>query len=142
MPRAGGRAMRSAAVLLWLAAVPTLASGQEAPLVPVPSGQPVRFFEVIRDATGPGGLTYRFRFVAPEIARNGGSVDFQTAAADMDHLCNAYALARISNLGPQPSQVIVSLAERETEFGAATPGVTQFFEAYRIADGACVWEGF
>lgn len=142
MPRGGGRRMRSAALILGLVGAPVAASGQEGPLIPVPSGQPVRFFEVIRDATGAGGLTYRFRFIAPEIAREGGSVDFRTAAADMEHLCNAYALARISNLGPQPKQVIVSLADRETEFGAATPEATQFFEAYRIADGVCVWEGF
>lgn len=110
--------------------------------VPVPSGQTVIFHEIVRDAAGPAGLTYRFRFVAPGIARDGGTVDFETAAADMDHLCQDFALPRISDLGPRPAQIVISLADRAVEFGVPAPEVTQFFEAYRVEDGTCIWEGF
>ena len=110
--------------------------------IAVPSGQPVQFLEVIRDARGPAGLTYRFRFVAPEIAKGDGLVDFETAAADMDALCQEFALDRVSGIGPKPAQIIISLASEETVFGDAAPEVTQYFEAYRVEDGTCIWEGF
>lgn len=110
--------------------------------VEVPSGQPVDFVEMIWDAAGPAGLTYRFRFLAPEIAREGGSVDSLAAAGDMAHLCEAYALPRVASPGPVPGQIVISLADRLVPFGAAVPEATQYFEAYRPEDGACILEEF
>ncbi len=109
----------------------------------MPSGQPVTLQDVIWNEPGPAGLTARFRFIAPEIAREGGTIGFETAIADMDALCNDFALPRIdTRTGPQPAQIVVSLSDRPVEFGAMTPEATQFFEAYAIEDGACVWEAF
>lgn len=108
----------------------------------VPSGQAVSLLDVVLNAPGPDGLTARFRFVAPAIAREGGSVDFETATADMLHLCQTYALPRIPETGPQPSQIVISLSDREVPFGEAAPEATQFFEAYRIENGSCIWEAF
>lgn len=113
-------------------------AGDDAP-IPVPSGQEVRLLDVIRDQPGPGGLTYRFRFVAPAIAQ---TVDFETAAADMEHLCRTYALPRLSQIGPVPGQVIVSLSDRPVPFGEPAPDATQFFEAYRVEGDTCIWEAF
>ena len=110
--------------------------------ITVPSGQPVTLQEVIWNAPGPGGLTLRFRFVAPQIARDGGAVDFDTAVADMQTLCNTFALPRIAENGPQPAQVIISLSAMALPFGEARPDVTQFFEAFTIKDGICIWEAF
>ena len=42
--------------------------------IEVPSGQEVTFIDVVRDAPGPDGLTYRFRFLAPAIARADGKI--------------------------------------------------------------------
>lgn len=109
-------------------------------LVPVPSGQPVVLQDVIWNAPGPDGLTTRFRFVAPQIARDGGSVDFEMAAADMVALCQNFALARISEFGPAPGQIIISLSDRPVPFGESMPEATQFFEAFTIEDGQCIWE--
>ncbi len=106
----------------------------------VPSGQSVTLQDVIWNAPGPAGLVVRFRFVAPAIA--GGAVDFETASGDMAHLCETYALSRIPGTGPKPEQVIISLAAAAVPFGEAAPDVTQFFEAYRVEDGACIWEVF
>ena len=78
-------------------------------VVPVPSGQWVRFVDVVMNAPGPDGLTARFRFVAPAIAKQTGSVDFEVAAADMEHLCKSFALPRIAGTGPKPSQIIISI---------------------------------
>ena len=110
--------------------------------ITVPSGQPITFVDIIRDAPGPDGLTYRFRFLAPEIARAAGKVSGDQAADDMAALCDSYVLPRLANVGPVPSQIIVSLSDRPVPFGTPDPEVTQFFEAFSIADGACVWDGF
>lgn len=107
--------------------------------IPVPSGQEVRLLDVIRDQQGPGGLTYRFRFVAPAIA---DAVDFETAVDDMAHLCRTYALPRLPEIGPIPAQVVISLADRPVAFGEPAPEAIQFFEAFSIEGDDCIWEAF
>jgi hypothetical protein len=109
--------------------------------IPVPSGQKVRLLDVIHNQPGPEGLTVRYRFLAPAIAPGGG-VDFETASADMMHLCQTYALPRVREGGPQPMQIVISLSDAPVEFGAASPEVTQFFEAYSLDGDACIWEPF
>ena len=108
-------------------------------LITVPSGQTVTLQEVVWNAVGVDGLTLRFRFVAPAIAPD-GSVDFETASADMLALCQTYALPRMAEFGPQVQQIIISLAAKPLAFGETAPDVTQFFEAYRVEDGTCIWE--
>lgn len=110
--------------------------------ITVPSGQKVTLLDVITNVPGPEGLTARFRFLAPAIAKDGGTVDAETAAIDMDHLCQSYALPRISSLGPLPVQIILSMSDRDVPFGEARPDATQYFNAYSIADGQCIWEMF
>ena len=107
----------------------------------LPSGQQVYLQEFVYGQRGPWGLTMRYRFVAPEIGA-GGSVDFAAASSDMQYLCDTYALPRIPAIGPQPNQIIISMSDRELDFGAAAPDAVQYFEAYNIVDGACVWEPF
>lgn len=107
--------------------------------IPVPSGQEVRLIEVIWNAPGPEGLTWRFRFLAPRI---GQDVDYDLALGDMDYLCQTYVVPRLTATGPQPAQVVVSLSDRPLPFGQTDPEAVQFFEAYRIAEGRCIWEQF
>ncbi len=111
-------------------------------VIAVPSGQPVMLHEVIWNVPGPDGLTLRFRFIAPQIAQDGGSIDYDLASADMQHLCESYVLPRIAEYGPEPQQIIISLADREVEFGDSAPDVTQFFDAYSYQDGICILEAF
>lgn len=108
----------------------------------VPSGQPVVLQDVIRSEDGPVGMALRFRFVAPQIAREGGSVDFETASADMVDLCQSFALPKVTELGEAPRQIIISLAAAQVPFGEAAPEVTQFFESFRVENGTCIWEMF
>jgi hypothetical protein len=110
--------------------------------IAVPSGQEVTLQDVIWNAPGPNGLTLRFRFVAPAIAEEGGTIPFETASQDMAWLCQNYALPRVPSPGPQPAQIIISLSDRPTVFGEAAPDATQFFEAYSLVDGQCVVELF
>lgn len=130
---------------LWLGAVPAGAETGAGPLaeaVAVPSGQPVEFIGLIREEQGPMGPTWRFRFVAPQIARNEGKITFETAAADMDYLCEAYAIARLPAGAPRAGRIVISLSDRWVEFGEARPEITQFFEAYSVENDSCIWEGF
>ena len=131
---AGGLKHMPHALLLLLAG-PLFA---EEPL-DVPSGQRVTFHEMLWDRPG-GGLVYRFRFIAPEIGREGR--EYEDVEADMQHLCETFALDRIADTGPKPSQIVISFSQSETEFGIADPDVTQFFEAYRVEDGTCILEFF
>lgn len=110
--------------------------------IDVPSGQPITLIETVWDAPGPTGLTLRFRFLAPQIARDGGTVDFEAAARDMDHLCETFALPRLSEMGQRPAQIVISLSDRDVTFGTTDPEATQFFEAYRPEGARCIWEGY
>lgn len=124
-----------------------MAYGQEGPqvvdgmaaAVQVPSGQAVTLQDVIWNVPGPDGMTTRFRFLAPAIA---DGVDFDAAEADMIHLCEAFAVPRLTEFGPQPEQVVISLSDRAVSFGDSAPDAVQFFESYRIEDGKCLWEMF
>ena len=108
--------------------------------IPVPSGQVVTLMDVIWNEQGPDGLTFRFRFLAPQISRDGGTVDYEVAAGDMMHLCKEYALPRLPNTGPVPQQIIISLSDRPVPFGETAPEATQFFEAFSFENDNCIWE--
>ncbi|RWR08675.1 DUF6497 family protein [Paenirhodobacter populi] len=109
--------------------------------VPVPSGQEVHWVETLHDLQGPAGLTLRFRFVAPGLGTD-SAVSPEQVEDDMQALCNDYALPRVSNTGPQPAQIVISLSSRAIPFGSADETVAQYFDAFSIVDGACVWELF
>ncbi len=110
--------------------------------ITAPSGQIVTLREVVWNAPGPEGLTLRFHFVAPDISVEGGTVDFDTASADMLWLCQTIALPRVASTGPAPAQIVISLSDRDVPFGQPAPDATQFFEAYSIAGGVCTWDVF
>ena len=124
--------MKLAAALI-LAATPALA-------IDVPSGQPVELQEVLVEQMDDE-TWLRFRFIAPRIARENGSVDYLQAEPDMTHLCTTLAIPYAAEYGLDGDVIVVSLADRAVEFGAANPDATQFFEAYRPRDGVCIWEG-
>lgn len=128
--------------LALLAAPAAIAQDAGIPVPGAPSGQRIDYVETIQGLPGPDGLTIRFRFVAPGIARDGGNVDAETAQADMIWLCDVFALPRVAATGPVPAQIIISLADRAAPFGEPAPEITQFFEAYTINDGHCLWDAF
>jgi hypothetical protein len=113
------------------------AAGSDAALE-VPSGLAVTLQEVIWNVPGAQGLTLRFRFVAQDLA----GLDVETALADMQVLCDRYAAPRLTDFGPVPQQIIISLADAARPFGETAPDAVQYFEAYRIENGACIWEMF
>ncbi len=108
----------------------------------LPSGQKVTLIETLTNIPGSDGLAIRYRFLAPEIARDTGTIDADTAGDDMDWLCNTYALPRLPKNGPQPAEIIISMSDMSVPFGEDHPEATQFFNSYKIEDGACQWEMF
>ncbi|WP_294613971.1 DUF6497 family protein [Roseovarius sp.] len=130
--------MKGAGLVLALCLVQQAAAAQEEALL-LPSGLDARLQEVLTDRPG-GGLTYRFRFVAEGFT--GGEAALEAVMGDLDYLCQNYAVTRLPEIGPMPSRIVVSLADRPSEFGVFDPEVTQVFEAYSVQDGACIWEMF
>jgi Family of unknown function (DUF6497) len=106
--------------------------------IAVPSGREVQFLEVISNVAGSEGATARFRFVAPGLTPD----DSEAAAADMQALCDSFALPKTEGMVPPPEQIIISLSAAEVPFGEAAPDVTQFFEAYAPGGDTCIWEVF
>ncbi|MBV7408937.1 hypothetical protein KJP29_08070 [Maritimibacter sp. DP1N21-5] len=105
----------------------------------VPSGQPVSLSEVLIDEVG-AEMWMRFRFLAPDIARESGTVTYAEAEPDFQALCDGFALSYMSNFGLSADVVVISLMDRPVAFGTTDPDATQFFEAFRPGPNGCVWE--
>ncbi len=129
----------AAVMLLTLSLGAKAHSGQtEVELLVLPSGLETTLQERVTDETGAGPV-HRFRFVAPDFT---GAVDLETVTADLEFLCNGYALETLSAEGAEAGQIIISLADKPSEFGIYDPDITQVFEAYRVENGLCIWEIF
>ena len=59
-------------------------------VIALPSGQKVTLIEVMTNVPGNDGIAIRYRFLAPAIARAGGTVNGDKAGTDMEWLCNKY----------------------------------------------------
>lgn len=129
--------MRRAA--LALALVPGVVLAQ--PELPdLPSGARIALQEVLIDTQTSGQIIYaRFRFVAPEI---GSALSYVDVMDDFPLLCDDFAAPQVAQWPDAVDQIVISFASRESEFGVADAEVTQFFEAFRLEDGRCIWEGF
>lgn len=107
----------------------------------VPSGQSVTLSEVLIDSVNDESWL-RFRFLAPQIARDGGDITYALAELDFAHLCDSVARPYLSEFDLEPDVVVISLMDRPVPFGQADPQATQFIEVFRIADNTCIWEPF
>lgn len=107
----------------------------------VPSGQPVTLHEVLVDDVN-AQKWLRFRFIAPQIARENGTIPYEVAEPDMEHLCQSTALPYMAEYELKADMIIISLSDQITEFGATNPDATQFFDAFRVENETCIWEAF
>jgi hypothetical protein len=110
--------------------------------VAVPSGQALTLHEIIVDTPSPNSAIYRFRYLAPAIARDGGTMTFDTSIDDMQHICDTYALPRLTAPLPEKLEVVISFADMPVPFGETNPDATQFFVGFQIKDGLCILEPF
>ena len=127
---------------VWLSALALVAACQEDPpagdAIEVPSGRTLSLIDIVTNAPGPAGATARFRFLAPGLSAD----EAEAAAADMQALCDSFAVKRIDGMVPAPQQIVISFAGAAVPFGEAAPDVVQFFESFRPENDACVWEVF
>ena len=106
------------------------------PQVKVPSGRELSLIDVITNAPGPEGAAARFRFLAPGLEAE----DAEAANADMQVVCDSFALERTDGMVPEPQQIIITFMGAPVPFGEPAPDVVQFFESFRAENGACVRE--
>ncbi|PJE35441.1 hypothetical protein CVM52_17140 [Pseudooceanicola lipolyticus] len=119
----------------------SLSADNAADTVAVPSGQPLDLIEVLADET-PGEMWARFRFLAPDVARDLGRIDVEIAHQDMEHLCHGFAMDYLARHQIDAARIVISLSDRAVPFGEPDPQATQFFEIYRPEDGHCIWEPY
>jgi hypothetical protein len=126
-----------------LASAATAGVQEEAPAVPsykdLPSGLSVTLQEYFVDTLPDGSDQARFRFVAPALGQGAG---FAQVEQDFPVLCADVAVPTLAVSRPDVGLVIISMAARPLEFGTTDPSVIQYFEAFRIENGSCIWEVF
>lgn len=101
----------------------------------LPSGLRAELQEAIDEA----GAVLRFRYVAPDFD---AAAPLRAVAADLAHLCNADAARRAAEMGRRQARIVISLANRRSQFGVPDPDVRQVFEAFTLENGTCIWEAF
>ncbi|NDV01006.1 DUF6497 family protein [Pseudoroseicyclus tamaricis] len=114
--------------LLLLLAAPAAAQD-----VAAPSGQPWRIFDVVLE-----GTSAHLRFISEGLEAE----DFESIAGDFQWLCDNLALPALETNEVAVEGITISVADRELPFGEMDPEAVQFFEGFRVEDGACVWELF
>ncbi len=85
------------------AALPAPAEDVTQTPLPVPSGQPVYWLDTIHGLPGVHGLTYRFRFVAPNLA-------------DLVPMADTFPMDSLSD---EEMEALADLAESEDDIGAS-----------------------
>ncbi|SFI48949.1 DUF6497 family protein [Jannaschia pohangensis] len=127
--------MRIAALIACLAG-PALAQDSW------PSGQPLVLWEIVWERVDGGGTQAVLRFIAPEIARDGGSVDAAMAQTDLDWLCTTHALPVAGLTAARSDSVVITLMDRPVPRGTSDPDATQYFGLYRVGNGECLPEDY
>lgn len=118
-------------VLAGLAAAPADADA-------LPSGQPIVLWEIVWERVAGAETQAVLRFIAPGIAREGGTVDAAAAALDMEWLCRTHGVPVASLPAASSDSVVVTMMDRPVPRGATDPAATQYFGAYRIEGGDCL----
>ncbi|UYV39003.1 DUF6497 family protein [Rhodobacteraceae bacterium D3-12] len=112
------------------------------PVPKLPSGLAVEVLDKFLDVKADGELTFgRFRFLAPELPDT-AAMAYEVRLKDMDVLCADYALPHVKVTPDPVDRIVISISDKPIKFGETAPGVVQFFEVYRIENGACIWEEF
>ncbi len=104
----------------------------------MPSGLTISLQEYFVDTQPDGARLARFRFVAPGLQ----GVSFARVEQDFPVLCAGVAVPYLSSAAADVAAVVISVASEAVEFGESDPSVIQYFEAFRVENGLCIWEGF
>ena len=82
----------------------------------------------------------RLRYVAVEIADE-SAMGFEKIEGDFKWLCQTDGIARRDKSAPNAEQIVISIASEPVAFGEIAPSVVQYFDAFRIENGDCIWDG-
>ncbi len=133
--------MKKLLALFWLVALAL--PGVSQTLMKVPTGQVMLPYEALWEdhlSEGIDGETWLIlRFLAPEIARDGGRVNYEMAAEDLDFLCRTIGIPLVDLTGGGVDQIIVTLSDKPVARGVRDPDATQYMNAYRLVQGQCEW---
>ena len=102
-----------------------------------PSGLAATLLEFVDESDQPQSLV-RARFVAPELTPAHPGTD--AVLTDLEYLCNTVAIPHLTEVELDPMQIVVSLSAEALELGVFDPDIPQYFEAFSIDDGLCIWE--
>ncbi|KAB7615416.1 hypothetical protein F9L33_01220 [Amylibacter sp. SFDW26] len=112
-----------------------------ADLPPVPSGQSLEVFEETFHTTTPTRRQFYLGILAPAITE-GGEVGFEAANADIDVLCEDYALNKAQNPNDgldAAHEVVIRLMDKPIKYGDSNPDIRQYMGFYDISEGLCEW---
>lgn len=99
-------------------------------------------WQVLWERVEGQGTQAILRFIAPDIARERAKIDYDSAQADMDWLCQTHGLPVASLPYARSDSIVITLMDRAVPRGAADPEATQYFGLYRVEDGSCAPELF
>ena len=108
-----------------------------------PSGVQIDLHEALFEPVGVTAATartLRLRYLAPAIS-DPETVGFDTIEADFEWLCARDGLDFRAQSAPMVERIIVSIASAPVVFGETAPNVVQYFDAFRVENAACIWEG-
>jgi hypothetical protein len=108
-----------------------------------PSGIDATLYETIYEPQGVTAATakiMRLRYLAPEITDR-VVFGFDAIEADFAWFCARDGLQNARDAAPMVEQIIVSVASEIVGFGETAPNVVQYFDAFRVQDATCIWEG-
>ncbi|WP_371155020.1 DUF6497 family protein [Jannaschia sp. 2305UL9-9] len=108
----------------------------------LPSGQAAVLWQVLWERVDGADTQAILRFIAPAVAREGGTIGYDAARADMDWLCTTHGLPVAALPYARSDSIVITLMDRGVPRGVTDPAASQFFALYRVVDGACVAEDF
>ncbi|KAA9009923.1 DUF6497 family protein [Histidinibacterium aquaticum] len=109
--------------------------------IETPTGQAVVLYDVILEKEM--GIA-RFLFLAPGIAiEQDNGITYTDMSEVFPWLCETVILPALAQNTWEAAEVVISMADREVEFGTRDPEAVQFFEVFSVdAEDGCIWEGF
>lgn len=80
------------------------------------------------------------RYLAPQIARDGGSLAYEDVADAIDALCDGPGLATARAHESPVDQIVITVMDRVVEWGLPNPEATQFIASYVVTQSGCEWQ--
>jgi hypothetical protein len=102
----------------------------------------VALWQVLLERVEGQGNQAVLRFLAPQIARDGGTVDFDMAQIDMDWLCETHGLPLAALPYAQADSIVIAMLDRPVLRGVTDVEATRYFEIYSVREGACAAQSF